>query len=199
MTDMERLSAIEEIKQVKARYFRGVDSGDAALVRSILADDCVLDFRGCCTDPATGRDFLPAMNIVMRGSTSWSDGLSKAGIASVHQGHNCEIELTGDTTAHAIWSMTDRLFMPAGGPFTQMTGYGYYHETYEKVGGAWKTRRFGSLVSGSRASKGEPLTGKSPQRAMASLGSMGIMTLGVAGASDGFVAPVGPPELIATS
>ena len=38
------------------------------------------------------------------------------------------------------WSMTDRLFMPAGAPFSRMTGYGYYHETYEKVGGAWKIK-----------------------------------------------------------
>jgi hypothetical protein len=73
MTDSERLSAIEDIKQVKARYFRGVDSGDPALVRAILADECVRDYNGCCTDPATGRDFLPAMNVVLRGSEDIRD------------------------------------------------------------------------------------------------------------------------------
>jgi hypothetical protein len=77
----------------------------------------------------------------MRGSASWSsDGLSAAGIVSTHHGHNCEVTLTGDTTASAIWSMTDRLFMPAGAPFSVMTGYGYYHETYEKIGGTWKIK-----------------------------------------------------------
>lgn len=141
MNDVERLSAIEEIRQVKARYFRGVDTGDAELVRSILAEDCVLDYRGCCTDPATGRDFLPAMNIVMRGRRAWSSaGLSSAGIVSVHHGHDCEITFGGDTNASAIWPMTDRLFMPAGAPFSVMTGYGYYHETYEKAHGAWKIK-----------------------------------------------------------
>lgn len=141
MNDWERLSAIEEIKQIKARYFRGVDRSDGALVRSILASDCVLDYNGCCTDPATGRDFLPAMNVVLRGADSWlSDGLSKAGIVSVHQGHNCEVEVTSDTTARATWSMTDRLFMPAGAPYAVMTGYGYYHETYEKIAGMWKLK-----------------------------------------------------------
>lgn len=141
MNDLERLSAIAEIKQAKACYFRGVDTSDGALVRSILAEDCVLDCRGCCTDPATGRDFLPAMNIVMRGRESWlSDGLSKAGIVSVHQGHNCEIRFTSDTTADVIWSMTDRLYMPPGSPYSLMTGYGHYHETYEKTGGAWKIK-----------------------------------------------------------
>jgi SnoaL-like domain len=141
MNDVERLCAIEEIKRLKARYFRGVDTSDAALVRSILADDCVLDYRGCCTDPATGRDFLPAMNVVLRGSASWSsDGLSKAGIVSVHHGHDVDIELTGDTTARATWSMTDRLFIPTGAPFSRMTGYGYYHETYERIDGTWKIK-----------------------------------------------------------
>ena len=43
MNEIERLTAIEQIKQVKARYFRGVDSCDGELVRSLLAEDCVLD------------------------------------------------------------------------------------------------------------------------------------------------------------
>lgn len=139
MNDIEKLQAIEEIRSVKARYFRGVDTGDAELVRAILAADCVLDYRGCCTDPATGKDFLPAMNVVLRGRASWSSsGLSAAGIVSAHHGHNCEITLTSDTTAGAIWSMTDRLFMPRGAPFATMTGYGFYHETYEKSEGTWR-------------------------------------------------------------
>jgi hypothetical protein len=46
MEEVERLAAIEAIKQVKARYFRGVDTGNGELVRLILAEDCVLDYRG---------------------------------------------------------------------------------------------------------------------------------------------------------
>lgn len=141
MNEQEKLVAIEAIRQIKACYFRGVDCADAALVRSVLAEDCELDYCGCCTDPRTGRDFLPAMNIVLRGSASWSaDGFAKAGIVSVHQGHQCEIEVTSPSTARAIWSMTDRLFMPVGAAFSQMTGYGYYHETYENSGGGWKIK-----------------------------------------------------------
>jgi hypothetical protein len=139
MNDVEQLQAIEAIRQVKARYFRGVDTGDAALVRSVLAEDCVLDYMGCCTDPKSGRDFLPAMNIVMRGRAAWAAaGLQAAGIVGVHHSHNSEITLTGDTTASAIWSMTDRLYMPPGAPFMLMTGFGYYHETYVKTGEGWK-------------------------------------------------------------
>jgi SnoaL-like domain len=139
MNAIERLSAIEEIRQLKARYFRGVDSCDGDLVRGILAEDCVLDYIGCCTDPASGKDFIPAMNVVLHGRDSWvSDGMSRFGIVSVHQGHNFEVEFDSDTRAKGIWSMTDRLYFPPGGDFSLMTGYGHYIETYEKIDNAWK-------------------------------------------------------------
>jgi len=138
MEDIERLAAIEAIRQVKARYFRGVDTGNGELVRSILAEDCVLDYMGCCTDPTSGRDYLPAMNIVMEGRASWSsNGLRNIGIVSTHHGHNSEVTIHSPTSASAIWPMTDRLFMPTGGEYDAMIGYGFYHETYEKVGENW--------------------------------------------------------------
>lgn len=141
MNDTAYAKACEDIRRAKARYFRGVDTADTALVRDVLADDCVLDYMGCCTDPKTGHDYFPAMNIVMRGRENWSStGLAAMGIVSVHHSHNGEIELHSETTASAIWSMTDRLFMPPGGNYAVMTGYGYYHETYEKIGGAWKIK-----------------------------------------------------------
>lgn len=141
MTEVERLSSIDAFRQLKAQYFRGVDTGDGDLVRSVLAEDCVLDYMGCCTDPATGMDYMPAMNVVLRGRESWvSDGMSRFGIVSVHQGHNFEVEFLSDTVAKGIWSMTDRLYCPPGGDFSLMTGYGHYHETYEKVDGAWRIK-----------------------------------------------------------
>jgi hypothetical protein len=142
MDDVERLSAIEAIKEAKARYFRGVDTSDGALVRSILAEDCVLDYMGCCTDPKTGRDFFPAMNRVMQGRAAWGDGgFADVGIVSAHQGHNCEITFTSDATADVIWSMTDLLFFPAGSEVARLTGHGWYHETYEKGGdGRWRIK-----------------------------------------------------------
>lgn len=141
MTGVERLAAIEAIKVVKARYFRGVDTNDGALVRSVLHPDCVLDYRGCTTDPASGRDLVPSMNRVLEGRESWPlEGSAGSGVLSVHQGHQVEVTLTGDTTAEAIWSMSDRMFMPPGAPVAQLLGYGWYHETYERVGDEWLIR-----------------------------------------------------------
>jgi hypothetical protein len=146
MKERERLAAIEEIRQLKAKYWRGVDSGDGALVRSILAEDCVLDYMGCCTDPKSGVDHLPAMNLLLEGRESWlANALSE--MVTVHQGHQNEIEVTSKTTASGIWSFTDRFFMPPGAPFQRMIGYGYYHDTYALSDDKWllKTTRITRL------------------------------------------------------
>jgi hypothetical protein len=151
VNESERLAAIEDIKQLKAQYWRGVDNADGALVRGILAPDCVLDYMGCCTDPASGKDHMPQMNMVMRGRDMWQtenlDGGDGPRLVTVHQGHQSEIEMTGETTAKGVWSFTDRFFMPPGSPFDRLTGYGYYHDTYEKIGGKWllKTTRISRL------------------------------------------------------
>lgn len=129
--------ATEAIRRIKARYWRGVDMGDGALVRSILAQDCTLDFRGCCTDPRSGEDFLPAMNVVMRGRDSWkADALTE--IVSVHHGHQSEITITGPDSAEAIWAFTDRLYMPSGFRFAVLVGFGHYHDTYLREADGWK-------------------------------------------------------------
>ncbi len=137
MTETERLAAIEAIRDLKAKYWRGVDTGDGALVRSILAEDCVLDFRGCCADPTSGVDFLPEMNVVMRGSESWQ-AQALEGYVTSHQGHQAEIDVTGPDSATAIWTFTDRFFYPPGMKYSCFTGYGYYHETYAREAGGWK-------------------------------------------------------------
>jgi len=139
MTEAERLAAIEDIRQARAKYWRGVDSCDGELVRSVLAKDCVLDYHGCCTDPQSGVDHLPTMNLTLRGRDSWiSDGMAKYGIVSVHQGNQSEITVTGSDAATGIWAFTDRMWFPAGGAFRHLVGWGHYHETYTVEDGAWK-------------------------------------------------------------
>jgi hypothetical protein len=142
MTELERLAAIDAIKQVKARYFRGADTGGVALMRDCFTEDCELDYLDCFVDPTSGRDFLSTYSHVIRGRANWpTKSLLDVGIVSVHQGHNVEIEFTDDTTAKVIWSMTDRLYLPPGSAISQVTGYGHYHETYVKQGDAWFIRK----------------------------------------------------------
>lgn len=138
MTETERLAAAEAIRNLKAKYWRGVDTGDGELVRSILAADCVLDYRGCWTDPVTGFDPLPQMNIVMHGRDSWQTAnLEAPRLVTVHQGHQAEIEVSGPDSASGIWAFSDRFFLPPGGAYSRLTGHGHYHDTYVREDGRW--------------------------------------------------------------
>jgi uncharacterized protein (TIGR02246 family) len=117
---------IEAIKQLKARYFRTMDTKDWAGMRQVFTDDVVIDTTGSGGDVLTGADeflaFLePALNDAV----------------TVHHGHMPEIEITSPSTARGIWALQDIIVWPDG---TRLQGYGHYHETYELIGGEWRIR-----------------------------------------------------------
>ena len=45
MTEAVNLAAIEEIRSLKARYLRALDTKDWPLLRSLLTNDMIGDFR----------------------------------------------------------------------------------------------------------------------------------------------------------
>jgi uncharacterized protein (TIGR02246 family) len=118
---------IEAIKQLKARYFRLMDTKDWDGMRQVFADDVYVD-----TTDAGGR--------VLEGADEFVTGLRTllADVVTVHHGHMPEIELTSPTTATGIWAMEDWLSWPDSG---DMHGAGHYHEEYEKVDGRWKIKK----------------------------------------------------------
>ena len=116
---------IEEIKKLKARYFRGLDSKDWDLYDSCFTEDLVVDFSLTGGGGYRGRDAFLA----------YAHGLKL--VQSVHQGHMPEIELTSPTTAAGIWSFEDYNLWEDG---TQNHGWGHYTETYEKSDGRWRIK-----------------------------------------------------------
>lgn len=116
---------IEAIKQLKARYFRALDSKDWALYRSVFTEDLVVDNRGAGSTLIEGRE---AFVTYVR---------SLAIVQSVHHGHMPEIELTSPVTATGVWAMEDYNIWADG---HQNHGWGHYLETYEKRGGRWAIR-----------------------------------------------------------
>jgi hypothetical protein len=132
MNDIEKLLAVESIKQAKARYFRGLDTKDWQHYASAFAPDAQLDVRQESRNPDylfTGRDAIVGF-------------VSKTleGMITVHHGHTPEIEFTSDTTANVIWAMEDRLWKKDESvqkPFNQLNGWGHYREIYRKVDGEW--------------------------------------------------------------
>ena len=122
----DRTDAIEAIKQLKARYFRTMDTKDWDAMRLLFADDFVMDSTESGGSVVTGGDACIAFLKETIGD-----------VVTVHHGHMPEIALTSPTTATGIWAMEDMLRWPNG---TELHGFGHYHETYEKVDGTWRIK-----------------------------------------------------------
>ena len=114
---------IEEIKKLKARYFRALDTKDWDLYEAVFAPEAVIDLTLAHGQRFESRDafmeYARAMKIVQ----------------SVHHGHNPEIDLTGPDTATGIWALEDYNIWEDG---TQNHGWGHYMDTYSKRDGRWQ-------------------------------------------------------------
>ena len=130
------LAATEEIKRLKARYFRCMDTKDWDGFAQVFTADAVMDMSGEMRDSRTEGTGITAgaaeIAAFVRGAVD--------DVVTVHHGHMPEIELTSPTTARGIWSMEDVLRWPAGAPVATLHGYGHYHETYERVDGEWRIK-----------------------------------------------------------
>jgi hypothetical protein len=129
------MDGIEAIRQLKARYFRLMDTKDWDGMRQVFTDDVVIDTSEAGGDVVSGADKF---------MTFLREALGDA--VTVHHGHMPEIDITSDTTATGIWALNDIIVWPTG---IRLDGYGHYHETYEKVDGEW--RRFGDGASSAMA------------------------------------------------
>jgi len=124
-----KLLAIEEIKKLKARYFRCVDTKDWEGFGEVFAADAVFDIS----------EDVPGCILIGRERIAQSAAAPLVGCISVHHGHCPEIDITSSTTARGIWAMEDRLRWAENstGPIKALHGYGHYIETYERVGDRW--------------------------------------------------------------
>lgn len=141
MTDTANLLAIEQIKQLKARYFRGVDAKDFALLRAVFADHAVADYRNATLDPRSGVDLMKAgTDAPIEGGETIARWIIEAmkSLLSVHHGHMPEITMTGEDSAEGIWAMEDRLYFKEGSRQRGVAGYGHYYESYARIAGEWK-------------------------------------------------------------
>jgi len=145
MDVLTRLAAIEDIKQLKARYFRGADTKDKGLFRSVFAEDATADYRGSENNPRTGSSIdhnqSPTQSLIV-GADEITDAVFRAlaPLVTVHHGCMPEITILDDHRASGIWPMVDRIQPAYAASFTEGIGWGHYHETYEKIGGEWKIK-----------------------------------------------------------
>jgi hypothetical protein len=113
---------VEEIKKLKARYFRSLDSKDWDTYGAVFADEVAVDLRR-----AGGGQYHGVGEFVAYARTLKI-------VQSVHHGHMPEIDLTTATTATGVWAMEDYNIWEDG---TQNHGWGHYLETYEKRADRW--------------------------------------------------------------
>jgi hypothetical protein len=124
-----KLWDIEQIKQLKARYFRFLDTKQWTEFRALFTDDWQW-YAGEANEP---------QHLTPDAFVEWISGSHDSGrVLSAHQGHMPEIELTGERTAQGIWAMFDWVDHPQSRAFQ---GFGHYWEQYEKGDdGKWRIK-----------------------------------------------------------
>lgn len=117
---------VEQIRRLKARYFRLMDTGRWDEWSALFVEDAQLRFG-------------PGDHEVLTGRAAIVDGVSSAlaGSVTVHHGHQSEIDLVSPTEATGVWAMADDVAMPG----LRLRGAGHYHDVYAKTAeGEWRIR-----------------------------------------------------------
>jgi 3-hydroxyisobutyrate dehydrogenase-like beta-hydroxyacid dehydrogenase len=123
-----RLADVEAIKQLKARYFRFIDTKDWESFRDLFTDDCVHHLPEDSPVASMGNEEYFAMN----------EALLTPGVTT-HHGHMPEITLRSATEADGIWAMFDYVQIEPPSGRVSIMGYGHYVETYRKCAdGRWR-------------------------------------------------------------
>ena len=92
---------LEDIRRLKARYFRTMDQKDWDAWGQVFAAEAVME--------------VPEVDVVLTGRDAIVKFVSRALAAAqtVHHGHMPEIDVTGPDTATGIWAMSDYVEWPA--------------------------------------------------------------------------------------
>jgi hypothetical protein len=132
MTEIEKLLAIEEIKQLKAKYFYYLDHKDWVNWREqVWAPEGKLVVAA-----EIDHTVFPREPMIEWVASRFAD------MVSVHHGHTPIIDIISETEAKALWAMEDRLYRGKGNPEGEsfVLGFGHYHETYVKLEVGWRIR-----------------------------------------------------------
>lgn len=133
MTDTEKLLAIEEIRKLKYRYCRAIDTADWSLFTGLFLPDAVMDLSATGGANVTGERIRRSREEIVK----FISATIAPGAHALHRGHMGEIEVTSDSTAEAIWAGEWDAWFADDNPLKERHGAGYYYEDYTKVDGQW--------------------------------------------------------------
>ena len=129
MDRIARLEAIEEIRNLKARYFRHIDCKLWDELPSVFTADM--------------KVVTPDGRVWIEGGDKYAASLQQglASAVSCHQGLTGEIKIIDAENAKGIWAMQDVITWNDRHPregWKAILGRGHYHETYRFENGAWR-------------------------------------------------------------
>jgi len=124
---VQQLSDLEEIKVLKSRYFRGIDTADWALLDGMFTDDVNVEY--------VGGDY----HVKLTGADAMMQFLANSfhsGTVAMHQGHLPEITFTGPDSADAEWYLED-IFINLEDKYHTF-GTAIYRDTCVRIDGRWR-------------------------------------------------------------
>lgn len=129
MDPITRLEATEAIRNLKARYFRYMDTKQWDLLPSVFTSDM--------------RVIAPDKRVWLEGGDAFAASLktSLEHSVSCHQGFTAEIEILDADNARGVWAMQDVIEWEERHPregWKSIVGRGHYHETYRRENGEWR-------------------------------------------------------------
>lgn len=127
---LQQLSDMEDIRTLKHRYFRGIDTADMALLAPLFTSDVAVEYRGgTYVVQLSGRE-----NMIAFLANSFHSG-----VAAMHHGHMPEITLTSEDEATGIWYLEDVFIHLERQDHT--FGTAFYHDVYRREDGVWRIAR----------------------------------------------------------
>ncbi|HEV7978456.1 nuclear transport factor 2 family protein [Amycolatopsis sp.] len=148
MDALDRLIAIEEIRRLKAAYFRLADKIDPFgrpypagsdeaidLFVQLFTDEAVMDIRGAIPGATASDLFLATGRNAIRALLTTGNATP---VRSCHHGYTHEIDILSPTAASGLWAMESRDQFDDSRPITKTHSFGHYAETYQYVAGSWK-------------------------------------------------------------
>lgn len=136
MDDIERLTIIEDLRRLMARYVYSADHQRWPELAALFTPDGTFtphNVDGSVAQRMAGRKEIAA-------SIPASVG---PGAVVIHHLFSDEIDVDSAASAHGVFAMEDLITRPAStddsgqARFTSMHGYGYYRPRFTKADGRW--------------------------------------------------------------
>ena len=123
---LQKLLDIEEIKKLKYKYFRGIDTANLILLEKLFTDNAELDYRGGeYRWQVSGKK-----NILEQIENAFNSDA-----VACHQGHHPEIDIINENEAIGLWYLGDIFIDQKRKIITR--GSAIYQDIYKRIDTLW--------------------------------------------------------------